>query len=286
MKRVLVTGSGGFAGSHYINALRDNGWETVGFDIVTGVDARDYFRSADEKFDLVIHCAAVVGGRASIDGSPLMLAPNLEIDSAYFQWAERTKPGKLVYISSSAVYPVWMQGQQPWLRLTETDVDLQNPELPDQLYGWAKLTGEMLASRYSGDVLVIRPFSGYGHDQDLAYPFPAFAQRARQRQDPFVIWGSGTQVRDWIHIDDVVGATLSLVEDGARGPVNICSGDPVTMLELAEMMCAEAGYHPRFNVLTDKPLGVTYRVGNPTRMLEYYQPVISLEEGIRRAVKR
>lgn len=281
--RALVTGHRGFAGRHYARALEDRGFDVTGVDIADKQDARDFFRYSMRKFDIVVHCAAIVGGRALIEGSPLALAQNLELDSGLFQWAEANKPGRVVYVSSSAAYPVCLQRAEG-IRLREDRVCLDAPELPDQLYGWAKLTGEMLASRYSGAVTVVRPFSGYGEDQDDCYPFRAFAERAKRREDPFTIWGTGQQVRDFIHIDDVVAGTLALVDDGVTGPVNLGTGRATSMQDLAKMMCHAAGYAPVFAPQPGKPAGVGYRVADITLMDKHFEPLISLEEGVRRAV--
>lgn len=284
--KVLITGSAGFAGRHLAAACADRGWDVTGIDSREGIDARDFFRSSDEKFGLVLHCAAIVGGRAMIDGAPLALTANLETDAACFQWALRTRPGRLVYFSSSAAYPVALQTGTPPRLLAEADIDLDDVRQPDQLYGWAKLTGEQLAARARGEglaVSVVRPFSGFGEDQDRSYPFAVFAHRALQHEDPFTIWGTGAQVRDWVHIDDIVAAVLAMAEAGIDGPVNIGTGRPVPMTALAAMMAAAAGYEPQFRYYPDAPSGVAYRVADTTLLRTFYTPRISLEEGISRA---
>ena len=354
MKTALVTGAEGFIGRHMTDALAASGWNVWGFDLPD--DARDYFRNTmpshfltpPQEVDLIVHAAAVVGGRAKIDGNPLALAVNLELDAALFQWAARTKPGRVVYLSSSAVYPVWLQSaadpltaglhwRKPdpdmlndpgarqrmreavkfspaslcptqarpghgtgcmcgaWLlrdendrKLSEASVDLGNPQQPDQLYGWCKLTGERLAmlARAEGvPVSVVRPFSGYGTDQSEDYPFAAMAARARRRDDPFEIWGTGDQVRDWIHVDDICAAILAMVRDGIDGPVNLGTGRAASMRELAGMFAAAAGYDPEFKTLPEKPAGVAYRVADVTRLSEFCTPAVSLEDGIERAIK-
>ena len=267
-----------------MRALSQDGWDVTCVDIAGGSDARDFFRRSERRFDLAVHCAAVVGGRQVIDGSPLAQAVNLELDAGLFQWAERTRPGRVLYISSSAVYPVSYQKMSTRVKLREHMVHLDALSLPDQLYGWAKLTGEILAGRYDGPVTVVRPFSGYGEDQDDCYPFRAFAERAKARDDPFVIWGSGDQVRDFIHIDDVVHGSLLMAEDGVSGPVNLGCGRETSMSELAAMMCGAAGYSPRFEVQAGQPQGVSYRVADTRKMDAYYAPLVSLEEGVKRAV--
>jgi nucleoside-diphosphate-sugar epimerase len=238
-----------------------------------------------------VHCAAVVGGRHTIENAPLDQAVNLELDAGLFRWALRTRPGRVIYFSSSAAYPVENQGSLIPLngpvRLNEDMIDLDFPRQPDELYGWVKLTGERLArlARHEGlPVTVVRPFSGYGEHQDTAYPFGAFADRARHREDPFTIWGDGQQARDFVHVDDVVDAALAAAEAGIEEPVNIGWGEPVTMLQLAQRFTSAAGYTPGFKLKTTAPAGVSYRVADPARMRKFYQPRVTLEEGIRRAL--
>jgi nucleoside-diphosphate-sugar epimerase len=166
--------------------------------------------------------------------------------------------------------------------------DSRNVGRPDGRYGWAKLTGEELAAaaRLSGlRVTVVRPFSGYGEDQDDTYPFRAIVERARRREDPFVVWGSGCQVRDWLHVDDVVAGALAVWESQTVEPVNLCTGVGTSMLALAGMCCKLVGYDPDFTPLHDKPSGVAYRVGNPTRFHRYWTPKVTLLEGVQRALQ-
>jgi nucleoside-diphosphate-sugar epimerase len=295
--KILITGNAGFIGRHFVRALQDDrpGDHIVtGVDIHYGSDARDFFRNRflpelDNHYDLVIHAAAHVGGRADIEGRPTFLgAINLQLDAALFEWALRAKPDRLLYLSSSAVYPVNLQISSIQGRLREDYVNLTSPELPDATYGWTKLTGERLAAEYAsegGRVHVVRPFSGYGEDQDISYPFPAFAARTLARHDPFQIWGNGRQHRDWIHVDDVIVGALAVIEQDVREPVNLCSGIGVSFDELARRFTSTvAGYHPELEHLIDAPAGVAHRVGDPNRMLQIYTPKVSLDEGIDRAL--
>lgn len=284
----LVTGSAGFLGRHFCTELERRGWSLEDWDIVEGRDARELFRDSTFRFDLVVHCAAVSPHRSAIDGSALAVGAGcLELDAAMFQWAARTKPGRVVYFSSSAAYPLGLQGKYVHREMGEGDIGLDRPHRGDAIYGELKLMGERLAEAYrqqGGAVTVLRPFSGYGEDQSGDFPFGAFRDRALARDNPFVIWGDGSQVRDWIHVDDVVGATLAAVEHGVDGPVNLCTGRGVNMMELARMFTAEAGYDPPLLLQPDKPAGVAYRVGDPTRLHEFYTPTVTLEQGVKRAL--
>jgi nucleoside-diphosphate-sugar epimerase len=299
--RALVTGHKGFVGRHLVAALKAAPWCEHAF----GMDTADMHRNGDVRrlvdphawhgsrgkmpYDIVFHCAALVGGREGIDGNPAMLAAtNLQLDGAMFEWALRTRPGRLVYFSSAAAYPTRYQMASGARPLAERDLDPQSPCPPDASYGWVKLTGERIAHevRKAGvPVTIVRPFSSYGGDQDLCYPFRVMTERAQRHDDPFVVWGDGSQVRDFIHIDDLVAALLTLAHDGVDGPVNLGTGKGTSMDELARLMMGAAGYGAPIEHLLDKPVGVRYRVADTRFMREFYTPRVSLEEGVARAVQ-
>jgi nucleoside-diphosphate-sugar epimerase len=160
-------------------------------------------------------------------------------------------------------------------------------------YGWSKLTGEFLGrigvARYGLKVAVVRPFSGYGEDQEPVYPTPAIALRAAARQDPLYVWGTGEQVRDFIHIDDCVDAmerAILRIEDGSA--VNIGSGIPTSFLELARLFAELEGYHPVVTGLKGKPVGVAKRYCDPAIMRERlgFSPRISLREGMAKVLAK
>ena len=284
--KILITGDAGFVGRAFHRALDDKGHDITGIDLVNGKEVRHFFATDTTQFDVVIHLAAIVGGRMTIEGNPLSVASDLAIDADMFQWALKTRPKHIVYFSSSAAYPIFLQKNAYQQKLREIDINIEHIRTPDFTYGWAKLSGEMLASYARAEglkVSVLRPFSGYGADQPLDYPFPSFIERAKRKADPFEVWGAGTQVRDFVHIDDVVQATFAAVTNDV-GVMNICSGRPTSFIELAEMVMLQAGYLAPIKTNLNAPVGVEYRVGDPSWMLQNYEPKISLEEGIARAL--
>ena len=160
---------------------------------------------------------------------------------------------------------------------------------PDMTYGWSKLTGEYLASiaakYYDVSVTCIRPFSGYGEDQDLSYPVPAIARRAALKENPFEVWGTGKQGRDFVHIEDVMDCTLHAMDHIKDGrAINIGSGKLTSFLDLIKVFTSFAGYNPEIKTLLDKPVGVHSRYAK----MDYvnnelgWKPKLSLEEGMRR----
>ena len=283
--RILITGHLGFVGRSFLRHL-GNGHEIVGIDLKEGNDCRDYFKHSTQVFDLVIHLAAIVGGRETIENEPLSVATDLSIDSEFFNWVIKTKQPRVVYFSSSAAYPVHLQLPELKYQLKESDINLDDIRLPDYTYGWSKLTGEYLAKfvRQSGTkVYVFRPFSGYGADQDLTYPFPSFIDRINRKVSEFEIWGDGTQVRDFIHMDDIVEAVMTVVDNDIEvDALNLGSGIATSFNDLAETMFKISGHTPPNGVkhLIGKPIGVSYRVCDPTLFNSIYKPKYTLEERI------
>ena len=284
MKTALITGHRGFIGTQTGMALDRAGYRVTCVDVRDGTDARDYFRYTSDHFDAVVHCAAVVGGRRVMDWTPIRHAANLAIDAALFEWAERTRPGRVVYFSSSCAYPVAF-GQHG--RLLREDWISWPPNTgyssmwPDKLYGWAKLTGELMAATAAEagvPVSVVRPFSVYGPRMNEGFAVRGFLEQVRRRADPVVIWGDAGQVRDYIHVDDVAGAVLAILEQGADGPVNLGTGRRTSLRVLASLMIEFAGYSAGIQVDGDMPAGVPSLVADTTRLHGIYKPQIVLED--------
>lgn len=246
-------------------------------------------------FDYVFHYAAVVGGRAvKIAYDPLAIGVDLAIDSLFFRWLVqvREQVRRVLYASSSAAYPAHLQEYDRAVPLKEEHVRFDaGLGMPDAIYGWSKLTGEYLArlaaSHYGLQVACVRPFSGYGEDQDLNYPIPSIARRAALREDPLIVWGSGQQGRDFVHIDDAVEAMWRAIHEIADGGgVNIGSGKLMTFVEVAQLFADLAHYRPQIKPLPDKPEGTPLRVSDATLMETTlgWRPQISLAEGLQRVL--
>lgn len=287
--KVLITGSRGFVGHQFWKTLATEDDLVVEVDTACElpVDCRSIFRGDFcPNFDLVIHCAATIPAVDDRRSNRLTVAEDFALDAEMFQWALRTQPKQVVYFSSSAAYPTHLQ-TSPYL-LKEEDIDLDHISNPDDMYGLTKLVGEvqaMEARRQGLNILIVRPQSGYGATQSANYPFRAMIERAKAREDPFMVWGTGDQVRDFVHINDVVGAVLTMCEEGFQGPVNIGSGVPISMVHLAHLVTAAAGYTPDIVTMPEKPIGTAYRCADTTLMDTIYKPTIGLEQGIRMALE-
>jgi nucleoside-diphosphate-sugar epimerase len=309
MRTALVTGSAGFVGSHMVAELKARGYGVEHFDI-RGEPPREakerlrrlggYPAGDIPDFDLLVHCAYHVGGRKGIEHNRSALALNLALDSSVFAFAANSgHVGRVLYFSSSAIYPVSMQGPGAD-RLTEgmAGPGSHFPDQPDADYGFAKLAGERMAANcreLGTPVTVIRPFSGYGEDQSLDYPFPSIVKRAVDGASPFPIWGDASQTRDWVHIDDVVRGSLAVTHlqggmdpETAAQPVNLCTGAGSTLRQLASLAWVAADQRDAMSIKVDTsaPMGVHTRVGSDTLLRNYYNYSVSLEDGVERAVRR
>jgi nucleoside-diphosphate-sugar epimerase len=324
--RVLLTGGLGFIGRAFAKRLLDdghvvtivdnmysgqelydwmfkpNGWDPTtrsvpNLQLMIG-DCRSFFASSGNiwsanRFDLIIHCAAIVGGRIKIEDDPLEVAIDLAIDAEFFRWVVDKKPySKVVYFSSSAVYPLELQTREKHVALAEAYVNMQSTRWskPDQSYGFVKLAGEFLAKiaheKYGLDVAIYRPFGGYGEDQSLHYPFPSIIKRVVNGEDPIFIWGSGDQERDFVHVDDVVECVLTTYEKLSGKVLNIGTGLPTSFFNLANEAAILAGKFASVRNDPLKPEGVFSRVADTFEMNKLYTPKISLAEGIKRALDR
>ena len=254
---------------------------------------RDHFQDTYglqfDRIDDVFHFAAIVGGRAMIDGDPMQVALDLSIDAEFFNWVTRSKPGRVLYPSSSAAYPVDLQTESYSIALKESDIDFKRMGQPDMTYGWTKLTGEYLAhiaaTYYDVSVTCIRPFSGYGEDQDLTYPIPAIAYRVAKKENPVEVWGTGKQGRDFVHIDDVLDCTLLAMEHITDGSaINIGRGVLTSFIEIIQELTDIAGYDAEIKRLLDKPVGVHSRYCNMDYVREKlgWEAKIDLREGMTR----
>lgn len=327
MKYHLIPGACGFVGRNLTRRLLDTTADTLVLvdDLSTGrspeqwlekdesgkfekgrvlfyqADIRDFLKSIDDsdhqlsnvKFSDVFHFAAIVGGRTMIDGDPLKVALNLSIDSELFYWASRHKPDRILYPSSSAAYPVAIQTKENNQALAEENINLETIGLPDMTYGWSKITGEYLAKlaheHYGLSIVCIRPFSGYGEDQEVDYPIPAIGRRIALKEDPVEVWGTGDQGRDFVHIDDVIDVMLLAMDNISDGTaINIGSGKLTSFREIIHTFTKIANYNPSIKSLLDKPVGTFSRYCDMSFVKEKlgWTPKISLEEGLTRVYKK
>jgi len=296
MAKILVTGGCGFVGRHFVQRLLPEGHEIQCVDILEPLsgaidpkewplfqplefenfhfhhaDCRDWFKQhQDTDFDYAFHLAAMVGGRAMIENNPLAVADDLSIDAEYWQWAVKARPAKTVVFSSSAAYPIHLQRPDHYVLLKEDMISFdEGLGMPDMTYGWAKLTHEYCArlayEKHGLKSVAYRPFSGYGEDQDDTYPFPSICKRVLENQgaEEIGVWGTGRQMRDFIHIEDCVTGvlkTMDLVEDGSA--INLSTGIFTSFVDFVKTAADILGFAPEVKGTSNTPEGVFARGGD------------------------
>jgi GDP-L-fucose synthase len=315
-----VTGGAGFVGRHLIARLLEAGHEVHCVDVMEPLsgavapekwplfkplefenfnfypeDCRAWFkRRQDTDFDVAFHLAAMVGGRAMIENNPLAVADDLSIDAEYWQWAVKAKPDKSIVFSSSAAYPVHLQRPDHYVLLKEDMISFdEGLGMPDLTYGWAKLTHEYCArlayEKHGLKSVTYRPFSGYGEDQDDTYPFPSICKRvlANRGAPEIGVWGTGRQMRDFIHIDDCIEGvlhTMDQIDDGSA--INLSTGIFTSFIEFVQTAADILGFCPEVTGTSNTPEGVFARGGDTALQRKLgFSAKTSFRNGIARALE-
>ena len=173
-------------------------------------------------------------------------------------------------------------------------IDLnQDIGIPDMSYGWAKITHEYLAKlafeKYGINSVIYRPFSGYGEDQDDTYPFPSICKRILKDRgkDIVHVWGTGKQMRDFIHIEDCVNGIFQTMDkiDNCEA-LNLSTGIFTSFIEFAKKASNIVSYNPKIIGMSDKPTGVFARAGDTSKQKLYgFRAQIDLQKGLERALQ-
>lgn len=308
---VLVTGGASFIGSHLVDRLVEKGakirvvddfssgqishlaqhveHETI--EVVEG-DLRDsaVVRRATDGMSVVFHLAADHGGRGYVDIYQAGPASNLMLDGLVFWNAVQSGVEKVVFASSGCVYPNFIQSNvNEELYLTEDQVAA--PYDADNMYGWAKLMGELTLQAYHKEhglgAASCRYFTVYGPRAKENHAVLAMIARAFVEQDPFDVWGDGTQVRNWTHVDDIVKGTILAAENIDDGTaINLGTMERITVLTAAESVLEMSGHGAKINFLPDMPTGPLNRVADNAlaQKLLGWAPEIKFQDGLQRTL--
>ena len=311
-KKILVTGGASFISSHLIDLLVEKGSRDVRVvdDLTSGrlANIEGHVDSGVVEFhredllapgvpqrmvagvDVVFHLAAIHGGRGFVDLHQAACAQNLALDGMLIKAAHEAGVGKFVFASSGCVYPNFLQSDVTReLYLTEEMVG--PPYDADNLYGWAKLMTEMTLKAYARDfgmqTASCRFFTVYGERGVENHAVIAMIARAFVRQDPFEVWGDGTQIRNWTYVGDIVRgmvAAAETIDDGTA--VNLGTEERTRVIDAVREVLRYTGHHAEIKFLPHMPTGPLNRVASNrlARELLGWEPRMKFIDGLHRTI--
>lgn len=300
-RRVLVTGGTGLIGRPLVESLVALGAKVK----VVSLDDRSRCPEGGEyeQLDLrsydncyrACHGAEIVFNLIGIKGSPRMMkekpasyfVPSMLFNTNMMAAAYAARVERYLFTSSIGVYA-------PAEVFKEEDVWKTFPSPNDRFAGWAKRMGELQADAYRIEfgwkgISIVRPANVYGpfdnFDPENAMVIPSLIRRAVSGEDPFVVWGDGSEVRDFIYSGDCAEAILLVVERGYNEPVNIGSGTRRTIADVANAIVNRIPKRPELKWDVSKGGGDKIRVMDTTRLASLgFSCSTSLEEGISKTI--
>ena len=296
--KIFVAGHRGMVGSAVVRRFAAEGYTNILTRTRSELDLRDrgaveaFF--ATEKPDYTVLAAAKVGGiKANMENMAEFLLENLEIQNNVIMAAYRNGVKKLCFLGSSCIYPC--EAPQP----IKEEYLLTGPLEPtNEGYALAKISGYKLClyltRQYGFPTVSLMPCNLYGTNDNYhpehSHVFPAlirrFTEAAANRADKVVLWGDGSALREFLHVDDLAQAVFYFMQEhNDPNIVNIGYGADLTIKELAHKIAAAAGYNGSIEWDTSKPNGMKRKLMDISRAAELgWQPAISLDAGIARTI--
>lgn len=310
-KKILVTGGASFIGSHLVDALVKEGAAVRVVDNLSSgkiENIKEHIKNKRIEFykgelrdslltqevmqgqDIVFHFAADHGGRGYVDLHQAGPATNLYLDGLVFWHALKSKVKKVVYASSGCVYPNYLQ-KDPNKKIYLTEDMVKPPYDADNIYGWAKLMGELTLKAYYKEwglkSCSLRYFTVYGPRGLENHAVIAMIARAFIRQNPFEVWGNGKQVRNWTYINDIISGTILAAEkiDDATA-INLGTMERVRVIDAVKEILRYTGHKAKIAFRPDMPTGPYNRVADNSKALKLlgWQPQVSFFEGLHKTI--
>ena len=305
-QKVFVAGHRGMVGSAIVRQLQEKGYTNIvtathaELDLTNQQAVNEFFQK--NQIDQVYLAAAKVGGIHANNIYPAdFIYQNLMIEANVIHAAHLNNVQKLMFLGSSCIYPKF--AQQP---MRESELLTGTLEATNEPYAIAKIAGIKLCESYNRqfgrDYRSVMPTNLYGpHDNfhpENSHVIPALLRRfheaVKNGLDEVVIWGSGTPMREFLHVDDMAAASIYVMElDEATfkantqpmlSHINVGTGLDCTIRELAETVAKVTGYTGKLSFDATKPDGTPRKLMDVSRLGKLgWKASISLEDGLKNA---
>ena len=298
--KIFVAGHNGLVGSAIIRNLKSKHYENIYWvrrqncDLTNKIQVDAYFEQAKPEY--VFLAAAKVGGIGGNSTYPAeFIYENLMIQTNIIDAAYRNGVKKLVFLGSSCIYP--KMAKQP---ITEDALMTGPLEPTNDAYATAKIAGikmcQAYRQQYGFNAISLMPTNLYGpndnFDINTGHVLPSLMAKfhgSLEKSKYWVVklWGDGSPMREFLHVDDLAEACIKCMQDyNEPEPINVGTGEDVTIKELAETIVDVVGYKNYYEWDTDKPNGTPRKVLNVDKMKSLgWEPKIGLREGIESTYK-
>ena len=277
-KKVCIAGNRGMVGAAIVRRLQSENCEVLGFgrqevDFINQAEVEKWMQS--NKPDVLFIAAAKVGGIHANNVYPAnFLYENLMIEANLIHAAYRAGVKKLVFLGSTCIYP--KRAPQP---MSEGSLLTGPLEPTNEWYAIAKIAGIKLCQAYRKqhgcDFISLMPTNLYGpgdnYDLETSHVLPALLKKTheakRQNAETLSVWGSGTPLREFLHVDDLADAVVFLTKNYSdEGIVNIGSGEEVSIRDLTEIVCEIVGFKGKLAFDASKPDGTPRKLCDVTKL--------------------
>lgn len=297
-KRILVTGGTGLIGKELVELIklcnpqkiRVVSLDSVGIDNdveFVKKDLREFSncKSVVENIDIVFHLMGIKGSPKMSKENPAdFFVPLLQCNTNMMEASFRKNVEWYMYTSSVGVY-------QPANIMKEDDVWSTMPSKNDWYPGWAKRMGELQSDVYRiqygwNKTSIVRPANVYGkydnYDTNNAMVIPSLIRRIVTGENPLMVWGDGTPIRDFIYARDCADGMIHMVKNEVTEPVNLGSGNGITIKELVETLVSISDEKPIINWDITKPNGDPMRLFDMSKANSCgFFPKTKLKDGLK-----
>ncbi len=310
-KKVLVTGATGMIGSHLVEALVERNAKVkavihsrdtrnlsevikkidlVECDLTNFDDCKRVVNGVDYVFHLAVNTGSI---KYNLSNPSIIFTENLRMQTNMLEAAYQANVERYLYTSSASVYPkdckIPVKEEECIIGLFD-----RPPDMSHGAYGWVKRIGELQAKlyydQYKMKISIVRPFNIYGprgnFDLNMGNVIPTLIRKAVEKQQPYKVWGTGDPLRDFTYVSDAVNGMLLIMENNAEAdPVNICSGQVISIKELVNFILNLSGHNVNPVFDTTQPTGQPIKSGSMEKAKTLgFKPTIFIEDGLKKTI--